>query len=107
MGLNKTTSLTTLVQYQEDAIVSSTLIKKKTGTVTLFAFSKDQALSEHTAPFDALVQIIEGQMEIQIGGGVQQVSGGEVINLPANIPHALRAAVNTKMLLTMIKSESD
>ena len=107
MALNKTTSLATLGQYQEDAIVSSTLIKKKAGTVTLFAFAKDQALSEHTAPFDALVQIIEGQMEISIGADAHQVSGGEIIILPANIPHALRAAADTKMLLTMIKSESD
>ncbi|MCF7809048.1 MAG: cupin domain-containing protein [Candidatus Marinimicrobia bacterium] len=104
---NKPFELNELINFQDKAIVSSTLLKKKTGTITLFAFAEGQALSEHTAPFDALVQILDGQMEITIGGDPQVVKAGQGIILPANIPHALRAVENAKMLLTMIKSDNE
>ena len=103
MSISKPTDLLELVQYQHDAIVSNTIIKKQTGTITLFAFADGQSLSEHTAPFDALVQILDGQMKIKIGGESHSVHDNESIVLPANVPHALEAAGNTKMLLTMIK----
>lgn len=105
MNLTSPTDLNELLAYQEDAIVSSTLIKKEKGTVTLFAFAKGQALSEHTAPFQAFVQIVDGQMKITIGGEPHVVKKGQSIILPANIPHALTALDNTKMLLTMIRSD--
>lgn len=103
MSINKPIDMSELVQYQQDAIVSNTIIKKQAGTVTLFAFAAGQSLSEHTAPFDALVQILDGQMDIKIGGESHSVHDKESIILPANVPHALQAAGNTKMLLTMIK----
>jgi quercetin dioxygenase-like cupin family protein len=90
--------------YDENSIVSKTLIKKDTGTITFFAFDKDEGLSEHTAPFDATVQILDGQAEITIGGKTQTVKTGEMIVMPANIPHALYAEQRFKMLLIMIKS---
>jgi quercetin dioxygenase-like cupin family protein len=84
--------------------VSKTIIKKTTGTVTLFAFDKGQGLSEHTAPFEALVYLIDGEAGITVGSQTHQVKKGEVIILPANVPHALTALSPFKMLLTMIKS---
>jgi quercetin dioxygenase-like cupin family protein len=93
-----------LVAYQQGAIVSKTLVEKETGTVTLFAFAAGQALSEHTAPFDALVQISEGQAEIRIAGVPHQVNEGEMIIMPANQPHALKALSPFKMMLTMIRA---
>jgi quercetin dioxygenase-like cupin family protein len=95
-----------LVAYQKQAIVSKTLVEKETGTVTLFAFDQDQSLSEHTAPFDALVQVIEGRAEIRIAGAPHVVSEGEMLLLPANRSHALKALTPFKMMLTMIRSES-
>jgi len=92
------------VNYQGGSVVSRTLIKKETGTVTLFAFSKGQALSEHTAPFDAMVHILDGKSEITISGKSQIVESGQMIILPANKPHALSAIENFKMLLIMIRS---
>ncbi|MCK4912143.1 MAG: cupin domain-containing protein [Candidatus Omnitrophica bacterium] len=100
----KSENLNNLVNYQDASVVSRTLIKKETGTVTLFAFSKSQALSEHTAPFDAMVHVLEGKSEITISGKPQTVEAGEIIILPANKPHALRAIENFKMLLIMIRS---
>jgi quercetin dioxygenase-like cupin family protein len=95
-----------LAAYQKGAIVSKTLVEKESGTVTLFAFDQDQALSEHTAPFDALVQVIEGRVEIRIAGAPHVVSEGEMLILPANRSHALKALTPFKMMLTMIRSES-
>ncbi|RKY55273.1 MAG: cupin domain-containing protein [Candidatus Neomarinimicrobiota bacterium] len=96
--------LTDLLDYQINAVVSREIIRKDTGTVTLFAFDKSQGLSEHTAPFDALVQVLEGEMEITISGRAFPVKTGEFIIMPANDPHALKALTPAKMLLTMIKS---
>jgi quercetin dioxygenase-like cupin family protein len=95
-----------LAAYQKGAIVSKTLVEKESGTVTLFAFDQDQALSEHTAPFDALVQVLEGRVEIRIAGAPHVVSEGEMLILPANRSHALKALTPFKMMLTMIRSES-
>ena len=92
-----------LVKYQEGTVVSRTIIKKKTGTVTLFAFDKGEGLSEHTAPFDALVCILDGKAEITISGESVTVENGEMIVMPANKTHALKALERFKMLLVMIK----
>lgn len=97
-------NLAAILNYQAGAIVSSEVLKKPTGTVTLFAFDKDQGLSEHSAPFDALVQVLEGEMEIHISGQPHLVKSGEYIIMPANDPHGLKALAPVKMLLTMIKS---
>jgi quercetin dioxygenase-like cupin family protein len=93
-----------LVKYQKDSIVSKTVIEKKTGTVSLFAFDKNQGLSEHTAPFDALVHLIDGEAEIIISGKTVYLKNGEMTIMPANQPHALKAVQRFKMILTMIKS---
>jgi quercetin dioxygenase-like cupin family protein len=93
-----------LVEYQDGSVVSRILIKKPTGTVTLFAFDKGQSLSEHTTPYDALVQILDGEAEFSVAGKPHPVKQGEVIILPANIPHAVQAAARFKMVLTMIRS---
>jgi len=93
-----------LVNYQDGAIVSRELVKKPTGTVTVFAFDEGQGLSEHTAPFDALVQVVEGEVEIRISGQPHHVAGGEMILMPAHQPHALKAFTRFKMMLTMIRS---
>ena len=93
-----------LVGYQDDAIVSKEIIKKNTGTVTLFAFDKSQGLSEHTAPFDALVYILDGKAEITISGKSSDVKAGQAIIMPANKPHALKAIERFKMILVMIKA---
>jgi quercetin dioxygenase-like cupin family protein len=93
-----------LIDYQESSVVSRTLIDKKAGTVTLFAFDEHQGLSEHTAPYDALVQVIHGEAEVTISGKAHHVKEGEIIMLPANQPHALKALSRLKMLLTMIKA---
>jgi len=95
--------LVDLVNYQEGTVVSRTVIKKKTGTVTLFAFDKGEGLSEHTAPFDALVYILDGKAEITISGESVTVENGEMIVMPANKTHALKALERFKMLLVMIK----
>jgi quercetin dioxygenase-like cupin family protein len=96
--------LETLVDYQKDSVVSRTLIDKKTGTVTLFAFDKGQGLSEHTVPFDALVYIVDGRADITIDGNLKSVLKGETIIMPANKPHSLKAEEPFKMLLIMIKA---
>jgi quercetin dioxygenase-like cupin family protein len=93
-----------LVSYQKDSVVSKTIVDKKVGTVTLFAFDKGQGLSEHTAPYDAIVQLIDGKAEITVSGKAQRVLKGEMIILPANEPHALVAVERFKMLLIMIRS---
>ncbi len=93
-----------MLSYQDGAVVSRTIIDKKQGTVTLFAFDKDQGLSEHTAPSDAMVYILDGQAEITISGKPYTLSAGEMIIMPASQPHALRALTRFKMLLVMVKS---
>ncbi|NQT24223.1 cupin domain-containing protein [candidate division KSB1 bacterium] len=89
---------------QSDAIVSKTLVEQKTGTITVFAFDKGQALSEHTAPFDAFVHILSGTMKITLAGKPITVNQGESLIMPANIPHALEAGEPARMLLVMIRS---
>jgi quercetin dioxygenase-like cupin family protein len=93
-----------LLQYQDGSIVSRVLLKNKGGTVTLFAFDLGEGLSEHTAPFEALVVVVDGEAEVEIAGKVYRVRRGETITLPANIPHAVRAATRFKMLLIMIRA---
>ena len=93
-----------LINYQDGAIVSREIVEKPTGTVTAFAFDEGHGLSEHTAPFDALVQVLEGEVEITISGKLNCLKGGELILMPANQPHALKAVKRFKMLLTMIRS---
>jgi quercetin dioxygenase-like cupin family protein len=100
----KVSNLAGLIDYQKGSVVSRTLIDRKTGTVTLFAFDKDQGLSEHTAPFDAMVYVVEGEVEITISGKPLTLKQGNIIIMPANEPHALTAKAPFKMLLTMIKS---
>lgn len=100
----KPETMAELVQYQEGSVVSRTLIKKDTGTVTLFAFAQDQGLSEHTAPYDALVYVLDGTASIDIDGSSHRVSAGETIIMPADVPHALQAPRPFKMLLVMIRS---
>ena len=95
---------TGLADYQKGSIVSRTVVDKKTGTVTFFAFDEGQGLSEHTAPFDALVQILEGEAEILIAGEPHRLKAGEMVLMPGGKPHALRALKRFKMLLTMIRS---
>ena len=93
-----------MVAYQKGAVVSKTLVEKESGTVTLFAFDEGQALSEHTAPFDALVQVTDGQAEIRIAGVPHRLDAGEMIIMPAHQPHALKALTPYKMMLTMIRA---
>jgi len=97
-------TLTELVAYQEGTVVSRTLIDKKVGTVTVFAFGAGQGLSEHTAPYDVCVQILDGEAEITIAGTVHHLAAGQMIIMPANKPHALRAEKRFKMLLVMIRA---
>jgi quercetin dioxygenase-like cupin family protein len=93
-----------LASYQEGAVVSRTLLKRSGGTVTLFAFDEGQSLSEHTAPFDAVAHVLEGEAEITIAGTPLSVSAGEIVLMPAHQPHAVHARARFKMLLTMIRS---
>jgi quercetin dioxygenase-like cupin family protein len=95
--------LATLLDYQEAAIVSRTVIDKKTGTVTVFAFDQGQGLSEHTAPFDALVYVLDGEAMITVAGVESRVVAGEMLIMPADKPHSLRAAKRFKMMLVMIR----
>ena len=103
----KSLKLKQLIEYQEEAIVSRTLVDKEGGSVTAFAFDQGQGLSEHTAPYDALVIAIEGQVDIKISGESFRLNEGEIIIMPANKPHALRAATRFKMILIMIRSSHD
>ena len=102
--ISKTNDLESLADYQNASIISRTLVNKNNGSITLFAFDKGQELSEHTTPYDALVQVIDGQGEIIIDGKSNYVETGSIILMPANIPHAVKAPKQFKMLLTMIKS---
>ena len=100
----KVLQLASLVDYQEGAVVSKEIIKKDTGTITIFAFDEGQGLSEHTAPFDALVYVVDGEVEITISGTPHRINKGQMIIMPANEPHALTAIKKFKMMLVMIKS---
>jgi quercetin dioxygenase-like cupin family protein len=97
-------TLRDLVTYQDGSVVSKTLIDKKIGTVTMFSFGAGQGLSEHTAPFDAFVQVVDGEAEVLINGQPQIVSAGQIIIMSANIPHELKAVKPFKMLLVMIRA---
>ena len=101
----KSADMAALVDYQSGTVVSRTIIERNTGTVTLFAFDKGQGLSEHTAPFDALVYIIDGEADINISGRSIRMKAGEIVIMPANEPHALKAVERFKMMLVMIKGE--
>ena len=102
--MEKTEKLREMVGYQQDSIVSRVIVDKKTGTITLFAFDVRQSLSEHIAPFDAMVYLVEGEAEITIDKGKFVLREGDMIVMPANIPHAVKATKRFKMLLVMIKS---
>lgn len=93
-----------LVEYQEGSVVSRQITKAEAGNTTLFAFDRDQGLSEHTAPFDALVHILDGEAQVTISGELFELNAGDAIIMPANEPHALKAGKKFKMLLTMIRS---
>ncbi len=102
--LSKGQTLADMVEYADNSIVSKTILDKPAGTITLFAFDRGQKLSEHTAPFDAVVQIIDGAAQLTIGGEDVNVSAGEIIIMPGNVPHAVAAEEKFKMLLTMIRA---
>lgn len=102
--IGKALTMSDLVAYQDGSVVSKTLIDKKIGTVTLFSFDAGQGLSEHTAPYDAFVQIVDGEAEVTIEGSPQTVTAGQMIIMPANKPHALKAVKPFKMLLVMIRA---
>jgi quercetin dioxygenase-like cupin family protein len=97
-------NLTDLIDYQESSVVSRTIIDKKAGTVTLFAFDENEGLSEHTAPYDALVYVFDGEADVLISGKPVRVKQGEMTIMPANEPHALKAVTRFKMLLIMVRS---
>jgi len=97
-------ALGALVEYQTGSVVSRTLVKKDKGTVTAFAFDAGEALSEHTAPFDALAVVVDGEAEISIAGTPHRVSAGHLLRLPAGKPHAVKAVARFKMLLVMIRA---
>jgi len=102
--LGKGKPLASLVDYAADSIVSKTILDKKAGTLTLFGFDKGQKLSEHTAPYDAVVQVLDGSAELTIGGDAVRVGAGEIIIMPANVPHSVNAVEKFKMLLTMVRA---
>jgi len=91
------------ISYQNGSIVSKQIIKKPNGNITLFAFDKDESLTEHTSPYEAVVYMVDGEMEITIGEIPYNVKAGEIIAMPPNVPHGLKASLKSKMLLTMIK----
>jgi len=102
--LGQARKLIDMVSYQEGSIISRTIIDKTSGTITLFAFSEQQGLSEHTAPFDALVYLLDGEAEVTISEKSLHLKEGDIVIMPANEPHALRAIKKFKMMLVMIKS---
>lgn len=107
MGVNLENAVSKILEaihYQNGAIVSKIVLRKKTGSVTLFAFDKGQELSEHTTPYDALLQVFDGEAEVTISGEAHAVKAGDMIILPANAPHAVKAQEKFKMILTMIRS---
>ena len=102
--LGEKLNLVNLAGYQDGAVVSRTVIDKPVGTITAFAFDAGEGLSEHTAPYDAFVQVLDGEAEVNIEGVIHNVSAGEIIIMPANKPHSLRAVKRFKMLLVMIRT---
>jgi quercetin dioxygenase-like cupin family protein len=102
--IGKSQGLVSLISYSDGSIVSKTIVDTAAGTITLFAFDKGQKLSEHTAPYNAVVQVIDGSAELTIGGKNVTVPAGHVIIMPANVPHAVNAEEKFKMLLTMIRA---
>lgn len=103
----ETLDLVGLIEYQDGSVVSREIIRKDIGTVTLFAFDAGQGLSEHTAPYDALVQVLDGEAEVIISGKPHKVATGQMIIMPANKPHALNAKERFKMLLVMVKATNE
>lgn len=97
-------NLDTLIDYQKNSVISTEIVKKETGTITMFAFDEGEGLSEHSAPFDAMVQVIDGTLKLTIAGKEYALNKGDMIIMPANVPHALYAETKFKMILTMIKS---
>lgn len=106
IAAGKVFELTELVEYAEGSVVSRVLLKSESGSITLFAFDAGQELSEHSAPYDALAQVVDGSGEFSVGGQTHNVSCGQTILLPANIPHAVRAPAKFKMLLTMLRASA-
>lgn len=106
MSLNTSEIFNTgnLIDYQENSVVSTEIVKKESGTITMFAFDEGEGLSEHSAPFDAMVQVIDGTLKLSIAGEPYVLNRGDMIIMPANVPHALHAETKFKMILTMIKS---
>lgn len=102
--IGKALTMNELVAYSDGSVVSKTLIDKKIGTLTLFSFDAGQGLSEHTAPYDAFVQVVDGEAEVTIDGAPHTVAAGQMIIMPANIPHELKAVKPFKMLLVMIRA---
>ena len=102
--MGKVRSALQLIEYQKGAIVSRTLVDNEQGTITLFAFDRDQGLSEHTAPYDALVYLLEGQAIVTISGTDMTLQQGDLVIMPAHEPHAVKASTQFKMMLTMIRS---
>lgn len=102
--IGKAQSLQKLVEYSTDSIVSKTILDKQAGTITLFAFDKGQKLSEHTTPYDAVVQILDGKAQLTIGGENVEVVAGQIIIMPGNVPHAVAAKEKFKMLLIMVRA---
>ena len=102
--VGRSQNLVNLVEYAKDTIVSKTVLNKSAGTITLFAFDKGQRLSEHTAPYDAAVQVLDGTAKLTIGGKDIKVDAGEIIIMPGNVPHSVAAEEKFKMLLTMIRT---
>lgn len=96
--------LTSSIEYSSNSVVSRTLVDNKAGTITLFAFDEGQGLSEHSAPFDAVVQVLDGEAVLTIGGNDVKVTSGQMVVMPANIPHAVSATKRFKMLLTMLRA---
>jgi quercetin dioxygenase-like cupin family protein len=105
--LAKGQDLNSLIEYSDDSVVSKTILNKPAGTLTLFAFDKGQGLSEHSAPYDAVVQIVDGTGTITIDGEDNEVPTGQLIIMPGNVPHSVTANENFKMLLTMIRTKSE
>jgi len=105
LSVSKAFDLAKLASYGEGAIVSRTLVENKAGTITLFAFDAGQGLSEHSAPFDAFVNVLEGEAEFVIGGKAVKTGAGQVVIMPANVPHAVKATRRFKMLLTMLRAK--
>ncbi|MCD4767136.1 MAG: cupin domain-containing protein [Methanosarcinales archaeon] len=101
---SKPIDLADSIEYSTDSVVSRTLIENKAGTITLFAFDAGQGLSEHSAPFDAVVQVLDGEAELTIGGEKVNAPSGQMVVMPANVPHAVHASQRFKMLLTMLRA---